>query len=218
MNRIEYMTRLAQLLQDVPEEERREAMKYYNDYFDEAGEENEEKVASELGSPEKVAATIKADLYGNSNAAGEYAQTEYQDTQVAFGNLQDEKKKNNWLKILLIIFIAAAVISIVGPIAIAVIAVVVAVVFSGFILLIGCAITTICIMITGFALFIAGLTQVAAAIEVALALTGAGLIIFVLGMVGTVLLIKLCIFLFPVMFRGIANMCKKMFQGKKVTV
>ena len=34
MNRIEYMTKLASLLQDIPEVERRDAMKYYNDYFD----------------------------------------------------------------------------------------------------------------------------------------------------------------------------------------
>ena len=48
MNRVEYMTRLASMFQDIPVEERQEAMKYYNDYFDEAGEENEEKVAAEL--------------------------------------------------------------------------------------------------------------------------------------------------------------------------
>ena len=64
MNRVEYMTRLAAMLQDIPVEERQEAMKYYNDYFDEAGEENEEKVAAELDSPEKVAAAIKAEIYG----------------------------------------------------------------------------------------------------------------------------------------------------------
>ena len=46
MNRIEFMTELAALLQDVPVEERREAMQYYNDYFDDAGEENEEQVIS----------------------------------------------------------------------------------------------------------------------------------------------------------------------------
>ena len=41
MNRIEFMTELAALLQDVPIEERRDAMKYYNDYFDDAGESSE---------------------------------------------------------------------------------------------------------------------------------------------------------------------------------
>ena len=34
MNRVEFMTELASLLQDVPVEERREAMRYYNDYFE----------------------------------------------------------------------------------------------------------------------------------------------------------------------------------------
>ena len=38
-NRIGFMTQLAALLQDVPVEERREAMQYYNDYFDDAGAE-----------------------------------------------------------------------------------------------------------------------------------------------------------------------------------
>lgn len=64
MNRVEYMTRLAAMLQDIPVEERQEAMKYYNDYFDEAGEENEEKVAAELDSPEKVAGQSKRKFTG----------------------------------------------------------------------------------------------------------------------------------------------------------
>ena len=66
MNRIEFMTELAALLQDVPVEERREAMQYYNDYFDEAGEENEEQVIREFGAPEEVAENIKADLKGKT--------------------------------------------------------------------------------------------------------------------------------------------------------
>ena len=69
MNRIEYMTKLASLLQDIPEVERRDAMKYYNDYFDEAGEENEEQVIREFGAPEEVAENIKADLKGKIGRA-----------------------------------------------------------------------------------------------------------------------------------------------------
>ena len=81
MNRIEYMTELAALLQDVPVEERREAMKYYNDYFDDAGEENEQRVIEELGSPEKVAATIKAGLSGGGDTEGEFSENGYTDTR-----------------------------------------------------------------------------------------------------------------------------------------
>ncbi len=81
MNRIEFMTELAALLQDVPVEERRDAMKYYNDYFDDAGEENEQQVVEELGSPAKVAATIKADLGGSPKEYGEFTETGYTDTR-----------------------------------------------------------------------------------------------------------------------------------------
>ena len=81
MNRIEFMTELAALLQDVPVEERREAMQYYNDYFDDAGEENEEQVISELGNPAKGAATIKADLGSQAGDYAEYSENGYTDSR-----------------------------------------------------------------------------------------------------------------------------------------
>ena len=55
MNRQEFMRRLDQLLEGIPEEEKREAIAYYTSYFEDAGEENEEKIIRELESPEKVA-------------------------------------------------------------------------------------------------------------------------------------------------------------------
>ena len=66
MNRIEFMTELAALLQDISAEERVEAMQYYNDYFDDAGAENEADIIKELESPRKVAETIKAGLGGQN--------------------------------------------------------------------------------------------------------------------------------------------------------
>ncbi len=81
MNRIEFMTELAALLQDVPAEERRDAMKYYNDYFDDAGEENEQRVIEELESPAKIAATIKADLGGSTKEYGEFTEKGYTDSR-----------------------------------------------------------------------------------------------------------------------------------------
>ncbi|NCB92639.1 MAG: DUF1700 domain-containing protein [Clostridia bacterium] len=62
MNRDEFMAQLARLLVDLPESERMEAIRYYNDYFDEAGEENESKVIQKLGSPGKVAAGIRSNF------------------------------------------------------------------------------------------------------------------------------------------------------------
>ena len=68
MNRQEFMRRLEQLLEGIPEEEKREAIAYYTSYFEDAGEENEEKIIRELESPEKVAATIWADFPGCNNS------------------------------------------------------------------------------------------------------------------------------------------------------
>lgn len=83
MNRVEFMTELAALLQDVPAIERQDAMKYYNDYFDDAGEENEQEVIADLESPAKLAEVIKANLgiTGENiekQATGEYE--EYRET------------------------------------------------------------------------------------------------------------------------------------------
>lgn len=64
MDRKTFMRELEYLLQDINEEERNEALSFYNDYFDEAGIENESKVISELGEPSRVAAIIKAGLSG----------------------------------------------------------------------------------------------------------------------------------------------------------
>ena len=57
-----FLDRLEQLLSDISQEEREEAMAFYRSYFEEAGEENEAFVIEELGSPEKVAEAIKRDL------------------------------------------------------------------------------------------------------------------------------------------------------------
>lgn len=61
MNRSEFFKKLEQGLTRVPDEERYAALDYYNEYFDDAGPENEQKVIEELGSPVQIAARIKAD-------------------------------------------------------------------------------------------------------------------------------------------------------------
>lgn len=74
MNRAEFMRRLAELLSDVPPAEREEAIQYYNDYFDDAGVENESGVIASLGTPEELARTIKAGLNDGGNG-GEFTES-----------------------------------------------------------------------------------------------------------------------------------------------
>ena len=72
MRRTEFLAELERLLADLPEEERQAAIQYYEDYLQDAGEENEQEVIRELGGPEKVAATIRADYYGNEFREEDY--------------------------------------------------------------------------------------------------------------------------------------------------
>ncbi len=60
MTKIEFLDKLDLLLSDLPDEERMNAVWYYEDYFAEAGEVNEEAVLAELGSPEIVAQGIRS--------------------------------------------------------------------------------------------------------------------------------------------------------------
>lgn len=81
MNKEGFMSCLEGLLADIPEAERKEALQYYNDYFEDAGWENEESVIRSLGSPAKIAENIKSELKGEEiparAKAGDHAVTAY---------------------------------------------------------------------------------------------------------------------------------------------
>ena len=61
----EFLRQLNEMLADVTEEERREAVRYYEEYLRDAGPEQEQQVLAELGSPERVAAIIRANVPGS---------------------------------------------------------------------------------------------------------------------------------------------------------
>lgn len=62
----EFLQQLAQHLQCLPDEERANAMAYYQEYLEEAGEENEADAVEHLGSPQSVAERIIKEVGVNS--------------------------------------------------------------------------------------------------------------------------------------------------------
>lgn len=74
MSRWEFMRQLEELLTDISPSEREEALQYYNDYFNDAGRENEKEVIAALGTPEQVASIVKEGL-GDSSNTGEFTET-----------------------------------------------------------------------------------------------------------------------------------------------
>ena len=62
MDKAEFITQLKRNLKKLPEDEIKNAIEYYEEYFNEAGEENEQKIIEELGNPANVASQIIANF------------------------------------------------------------------------------------------------------------------------------------------------------------
>ena len=59
MTKHEFMFRLEKALSGLSENEKNEALRYYDDYLSDCGSDNLADVLSQLGSPEKLAEEIK---------------------------------------------------------------------------------------------------------------------------------------------------------------
>lgn len=220
MNRIEFMTELAALLQDVPVEERKEAMQYYNDYFDDAGEE-EKDVVKELGSPEKVAENIKKDLGIQTEIASGGAQntganhTGAQDARAQNNGTQNvgtQEQSNHIWKIVLIVLVVIFGLPLllgIGGGVLGLLAGIIATVLS-------VILTAVLVVVSGVLAVVSGIALLIAEPAVGLALIGGGLIAGVCGVIASVLLVKLCMIAFPAAGRWITKMWNKVKNRKKV--
>ena len=169
MNRVEFIQQLEQLLRDIPENDRLDAISYYKDYFDEAGVENEQNVIRELGSPAKVAATIKADL----NIAEE-------DTKI------QTKRNIPWPLIIILLVLSSPIwLGTVGGILGGVLGVV-AGLLATIVALFACCIAFI---VAGAACIIVGIMRVGTGLIEGLVIIGVGSILLALGVILLVLFI-----------------------------
>jgi len=217
MNRIDFIAQLERLLMDIPEGERSDAIAYYNDYFDEAGPEKEAEIIQELGSPGKVAATIKAGMK-SSEDHGEYTEAGYQDpdmkekTQVPVEKYQTSRQHRGagkWALIIILVVFASPVIfgvgggllgTIIGILG-TIIGVLVSVVVGGAGLLIG-----------GVAGIITGIVECFTSPAGGLVMMGGGMLMLALSLLFIVLGLW-CIFrLFPKVFRAVTNFISRILH------
>lgn len=91
MNRDEFMEQLEYLLSDIPEEEKEDALAYYRDYLEEAGEGADDAIR-EFGSPERIASIIRSDLAGNLEEGGQFTDRGYDDERFRDPNYQVSKR------------------------------------------------------------------------------------------------------------------------------
>ena len=231
MDRKEFMERLERLLWNISDSEREEALQYYNDYFDDAGEENEARVIEELGGPDQVAQKIKA---GCSDSASEYSEQGYEDTrfrasqevisredaaraQAENTNYADNRSRrknpetNTW-QIIAVILLCILASPIIIPVGAAIFAAIAAVVLGIGGVCIGVVVAGFSILIVGIVLIGTGVAEIFVTPAVGLALAGVGCLIFALGILLSLLTVWCCIKILPWLIRGIVGLVSYPFR------
>lgn len=222
MSRKEFMEQLERLLMDIPQEERIEALSYYNGYFEDAGAENEASIIEELESPEKVAKIIKADV-GVENQK-EYTEAGYEDTRFhqqeevgahAKTEKQPENKEDRTLKIVLLVILAVFTSPVWLGLTGALIGVAIGLILAAFGILLAFAMVVLAFYIAGLVLCGVGIAMFAAGMFAAgLGLSGSGMLMLTLAILGTIVCVWLFGKLLPWMIKGMINLCSRLFQRK----
>ena len=235
MNRIEFMKQLERLLWDIPEQECRDAIEFYNAYFDDAGPENEAQVISELGSPGKVAAIIKADLKGSAQTEtyGEYTETGYQDHRFSGGtqvpdrtNVIREREEsgrrrsrgyqgrqtrsggNLALVIVILVFTSPVWLGLAGGI----LGIVFGLVFGILGVVLGIGAGSLGLLAGGGAVIVPGILKIASNPAVGLASSGAGFLMVAIGIMLLVAFLWVVAKLLPMSLRAVVGLCQRIFH------
>lgn len=209
MNAYEYLQALRAALAVLPDDEIDSAMRYYEDYFLDAGDENAAQVIEQLGPPEQVAEAILRDYTGVARRRPECFEEEKAQTVdgVPLGRdgkpLTRKKGINPWM-LACIVLLAL----IFGPIAVAVIGGIIVAVVG---LIVGVAACVVAVpaatLIGGGALVLFSFLLWATPAS-ALATLGAGLVVGAVGLLLVLLVIKLCILFVPPIIRGLVALIR----------
>lgn len=204
MNRNEYMAALRRALAGLPEEERASALRYYEEYFDDAGPENERKAIDGLGAPEQVAAQILAD----------YRELTAVPLQGRDAGSAAAKPRRRWRGIspwLLIVLVLLAI-----PVGVPLLLGAAATVLG--LLVAAAAVVFAFAIVVPFALLLAGAMLCGFSFALwgapasAVTTLGCGLALLALGVLVSLLIIKLCMLVVPPVCRGLVALIRWPFD------
>lgn len=213
MTRKEFMSRLEQLLQDLPENDRLDAIAYYEDYFDEAGPQREAALIQELGSPEKVAQALGAETGNRGTGQGEYTERGYfsdRDMTEKHTPIRKEvkKEKRQFPLVLIVILLIFA-----APVWIGAVSGLFGILFGIIGAVLGCIAALIVLIAAGIfggaASFVAGLIKLPLNPALGLLGIGIGTLMIAIGLVLLVFFVWLTAKALPAVFRFAVNLCQK---------
>lgn len=205
MTKKEYIYHLKNRLRNLPIDEVESAVDYVSELFDEAGEENAEEVARDLGSPAKFAAQIRAEYAINQHCLPE-------DTTAVY---REKPKRNNGWKTLALILLGIAALPVGLPLVFVLAVLIFVAVVVGVCLLFALG----CVLLAGFiavcSLVYTGFRMLTVSLASGLMSIGLGLI----GISGVVLIATAAIYLFiklkPIVINGFANLYNRLKGDKE---
>lgn len=220
MNRAEFMRQLERLLMDIPENDRLDAIAYYNGYFDEAGVENESKVIQELGSPGKVAAIIKADLNSSGNEYAKYTEQGYSDGHSTINpntpsrrekGYKEPKQKRRFplaLIIILLVFASPVLLGVGGGL----LGCLIGVLFGALGIILAVVFGGAGIMIGGIVCFIVGVVRIVVSPLEGIVTLGTGAVLIAVGILLVLLFIWIAFKWIPALFKVCVNWMQRVFH------
>lgn len=220
MNREEFLNELAELLCDISETERTEALQYYREYFEDANMPDEE-VIRQLGSASSVANSIREELadkepvlYGADDKTGGNGTTGQSGHQKQGG--EEEKKKDNkdtWIVILLVLVgilgapIIIGVCMVLFGVLLAVVSVLLGIVLTS-------AICTVSFGIAAIAALIAAFVKLPVVPVASPILLGMCLICTGICFLSLLITMKMCTCILPGFFTGLGKLLAMPFRKK----
>lgn len=233
MKRTEFVKQLREFLREVEQEEKEEALQYYEDYLEEASILEDMEVPESFGTPQQVAQIVRNGLSGKFEEEAEFTErgfqgfTETKHPVDSFGGIvksenqaYQEKEKTGWEKekkkglIVILLILAAKMMGV--PILLSVLIVVAS--------LISCGITTVglgilALFMTGVGMLVMGIflcgigvLKLLAVPFAGLVLIGGGLISLSFGLLSVMAGVQLTGKILPKVVKKTSEVCRRIFQ------
>lgn len=236
MKRTEFIEQLRELLREVEQDEKEEALQYYEDYLEEANILENMEVPESFGTPQQVAQTVRNGLSGKFEEEAEFTERGFRGFEEpknpvdSFGGMvrsenqtYQEKGRSGWKRekrmglAAILLILAAGMIG--GPVVLSILAALASLIFCG-VIVVGVGIFTslavgAALLITGAVLCGVGAVKLFAAPFAGLVLIGGGLVGLSFGLLGIIVGIQVTVKILPKVVRKTVEICKKTFQRRR---
>ncbi len=206
MRKEEYLQKLEQLLYDIPTEDRQEAMQFYRDYLEDAGDRVEEVIRS-LGTPDELARSIKKEVFDGKKDEISTHVLNNKEKRAQKGKLTTAQ----WILFIVLCLCAAPIIV---PVCGAILSVIIAIVLTLVAIVFGAGVAGIALVIASIAVIVFALVKVFFAPITSLVMMGGGLLMVGIGLIGIAFAAWVVFKVLPKLFVWLVDVCSGIVHKK----